>query len=188
MATKKKPATLYAYVGCFTSEKRGGTGDGIGVWRINAETGAWRTVEQVGPLVNPSWLLSNRAGTVLYALHADGDYASVFSIDRDSGRLSPMGRAKTGGINGVSAKLDAAEKFMVLANYGSGHVCVLPVLKDGSLGDAIQSVALPGEPRLRRRIGHQESAHPHDIVFDPTGRFVVVPDKGLDRIFRAPGG
>jgi 6-phosphogluconolactonase len=24
---------------------------------------------------------------------------------------------------------------------------------------------------------------PHDIVFDPSGRFVLVPDKGLDRVF-----
>src|SRR5262249_25380153 len=29
----------------------------------------------------------------------------------------------------------------------------------------------------------QASSHPHHIVFDPSGRFVVVPDKGLDRIF-----
>lgn len=183
MATKKKPTMLYAYVGCFTSKKRGGTGNGIGVYRMNPETANWRGIQKVEPLVNPSWLLANRVGTVLYALHADGDYASAFAIDRHSGRLSPMGRAMTGGVNGVSAKLDGAEKFMVLANYGSGHVGVLPFLKDGSLGDAIQSVALSGEPRLRHRVGHQESAHPHDIVFDPSGRFVIVPDKGLDRVF-----
>lgn len=183
MAGRQRPTTLYAYVGCFTSPKRGGTGDGIGVYRVKAETGGWRAVQKVAPLVNPSWLLSNRAGSVLYALHADGDHARAFAIDGESGRLSPMGTAKTGGINGVSAKLDGSEKFLVVANYGSGHVSVLPVRKDGALGDAIQSIALPGEPRLRHRVGHQECAHPHDIVFDPTGRFVIVPDKGLDRIF-----
>src|SRR5206468_5454291 len=27
------------------------------------------------------------------------------------------------------------------------------------------------------------SAHPHDVVLDPRGRFLVVPDKGLDTTF-----
>src|SRR4029078_6792465 len=29
----------------------------------------------------------------------------------------------------------------------------------------------------------QASSHPHNVVFDPSGRFVLVPDKGLDRVF-----
>ena len=43
------------------------------------------------------------------------------------------------------------------------------------------SSASPGEPapyRVKRM-----RSHPHEVVFDPTDTFVVVPDKGLDRIF-----
>src|SRR5262249_29493860 len=29
----------------------------------------------------------------------------------------------------------------------------------------------------------QQSWQPHEIVFDPSGKFVLVPDKGLDRVF-----
>jgi 6-phosphogluconolactonase (cycloisomerase 2 family) len=29
----------------------------------------------------------------------------------------------------------------------------------------------------------QASSHPHNAVFDPSGRFIAVPDKGLDRVF-----
>jgi 6-phosphogluconolactonase (cycloisomerase 2 family) len=29
----------------------------------------------------------------------------------------------------------------------------------------------------------QNAAHPHDMPFDPSGQFVAVPDKGLDRVF-----
>jgi 6-phosphogluconolactonase len=36
----------------------------------------------------------------------------------------------------------------------------------------------PGPNRIE-----QTSSHPHQIVFDPSGKFVVVPDKGLDRVF-----
>jgi 6-phosphogluconolactonase len=179
----KGAAPLFAYTGCLTTEKRKGTGDGIRAYRVNAETGGWKLIQKIDGLVNPSWLLANREGTMLYALHADQDYASSFKIDRETGQLTPLNRARTGGLNGVSAKLDPTEKFMVLANYGSGHVCVLPVLADESLGDVVQSIALPGEPREIHRVGHQEHSQPHDIMFDPTGRFVVAPDKGLDRNF-----
>lgn len=179
----KAAAPLFAYTGCLTTAKRKGTGDGIRAWRVNPATGGWKLVQRLDGLVNPSWLLANREGTVLYALHADQDYASSFAIDRETGHLSLLSRASTGGVNGVSAKLDPTESYMVLANYGSGHVCVLPVLADGSLGDVVQAVALPGAPRELHRVGHQEHSQPHDIVFDPSGRFVVAPDKGLDRNF-----
>jgi 6-phosphogluconolactonase len=29
----------------------------------------------------------------------------------------------------------------------------------------------------------QASSHPHDVAFDPSGKFVLVPDLGLDRVF-----
>ncbi|HEV2448454.1 MAG TPA: lactonase family protein, partial [Candidatus Sulfopaludibacter sp.] len=52
---------------------------------------------------------------------------------------------------------------------------------DGTIGDVAQTVALPGQPGPHRI--EQTGSHPHQIVFDPSGRFVVVPDKGLDRVF-----
>ena len=169
-------------MGCFTTPSRLGKGDGISAYRINPITGAWRQIQQVGGLVNPSWLLANHDGNVLYVLHADEDYASSYRIDRATGRLTPLNRAATGGRNGVSAKLDPTGKFLIVANYASGSVGVLPVATDGSLGDAVQVFDLPGGARARHRVGHQGISHPHDIVLDPTGRFVVVPDKGLDRV------
>ena len=58
---------------------------------------------------------------------------------------------------------------------------VLPVRPDGTLADAVQVVTLPGQPGPHRV--EQVSSHPHHVVFDPAGRFVIVPDKGLDRVF-----
>jgi 6-phosphogluconolactonase (cycloisomerase 2 family) len=40
---------------------------------------------------------------------------------------------------------------------------------------------MKGEPGPHRT--QQETPHPHDCPFDRTGRYIVVPDKGLDRIF-----
>jgi 6-phosphogluconolactonase len=178
-----QPTHYYAYVGCFTTAARQGTGDGITVFRMNGDTGAWRRIQHLGGLVNPSWLLTNESGDVLYSLHADGDHACSYRIDRASGRLTSLNKAKTGGRNGVSAKIDRTGRFLIVANYGSGGVGVLPIAADGSLGDAVQIAELPGGAREIHRINHQGNSHPHDIMFDPSGRFVVVPDKGLDRVF-----
>jgi 6-phosphogluconolactonase len=52
---------------------------------------------------------------------------------------------------------------------------------DGTLADQVQLVSLPGEPGPHRK--EQTGSHPHQVVFDPSGRFVMVPDKGLDRVF-----
>src|ERR1700680_2281863 len=51
---------IYAYVGSFTSAERKARGNGINVFRMNPRTGAWIHVQQVGDLVNPSFLVLSR--------------------------------------------------------------------------------------------------------------------------------
>jgi len=65
---------------------------------------------------------------------------------------------------------------------------VLPVQADGSLGPCRQLEAVSG-PVGPHRI-EQQQAKPHFNAFDPSGRWVLVPDKGLDRVFgfRFEGG
>jgi 6-phosphogluconolactonase len=60
-------------------------------------------------------------------------------------------------------------------------VGVVPIEKDGTLGPRSDLVNLPGEPGPDRK--QQASSHPHNAVFDPSGRFIAVPDKGVDRVF-----
>jgi 6-phosphogluconolactonase (cycloisomerase 2 family) len=58
---------------------------------------------------------------------------------------------------------------------------VVPIEKDGTLGPRSDLVNLSGEPGPDGK--RQASSHPHDAVFDPSGRFLAVPDLGFDRIF-----
>lgn len=173
--------TSYAYVGSYTTAKRYARGDGIHVYRTDRETGAWSHIQHVGNLVNPSFLLLHPDRHCLYSVHGDESYASSFSVDRESGLLTPMNTAKTGGRNGVHQAIDPSGRFMLVANYATGNVGVMPIRQDGTLGDHVQAVALPGQPGPHRI--EQTGSHPHQVVFDPSGRFVMVPDKGLDRIF-----
>ena len=172
---------LYACTGSFTTARRYARGDGIHAYRVERETGEWTHLQHVGDLVNPSFLVASRDGRYIYSVHGDETYATAFSVDSASGHLTMLGRAPTGGSNGVHQALDASGRFLLVANYSSGAVAVMPVRQDGRLGDAAEVVALPGQPGPHRV--EQASSHPHQILFDPSGRFVVVPDKGLDRVF-----
>jgi 6-phosphogluconolactonase len=179
-AGAQSSAGMFAYVGSFTTAQRKARGDGIHVYRVDPASGAWTHVQHVGDLTNPSFLALSPDQRFLYSVHGDEEYATAFALDRASGQAKSLNRAATGGKNGVRQAVDPSGKFLIVANYSSGSVAVLPIAPDGSLKDQHQLVALPGEPGPHRV--EQASSHPHDIVFDPSGRFVLVPDKGLDRV------
>ncbi len=171
---------LFAYVGCFTTPDRRGHGGGINVYRVDPASGAW-THEQLLEDVNPSFLTLDRAQRYLYSVHAGLDYASAYAIDKQTGHVTALNRQSIGGKNGVRLSIDPSGRWIVTANYSAGSVAVVPIEKDGSLGPRSDLVDLPGEPGPDRK--EQTSSHPHDAVFDPSGRFIAVPDKGLDRVF-----
>jgi 6-phosphogluconolactonase len=172
---------MYAYVGSFTTAKRKARGDGIHIYRMDADTGAWAHLQHIGELTNPSFLALSPDQRFLYSVHGDSDYVTAFALDRATGEAKLLNRAASGGSNGVQLAVDPSGKYLIVANYASGSVGVLPILPDGSLKDQQQLVPLPGEPGPHRT--QQPSSEPHDIVFDSSGRFVLVPDKGLDRVF-----
>ncbi len=171
----------FAFVGCFTTPKRGARGLGIDGYRVGTPgPEGWVPVARASNLVNPSYLLADQARRVLYAVHGDEDYASAFAVDAD-GQLTPLGTAAAGGSNVVHLALDPTGRMLIVANYATGTVTALPVGTDGALAPFSDRVALPGPSGPHR--GEQTCSHPHQIVFDPSGRFVLVPDKGLDRVF-----
>lgn len=178
---QRPSAVFYAYVGSFTTEQRRARGDGIHVYRMDPATGAWSHLQHLGNLVNPSFLILSRDQRFLYSAHGDERYATSFAVDSKTGRLTVLNQADTGGGNGAHHALDPSGRFLLVANYASGTVAVLPVRPDGSLADHTQLADLRGEPGPHRV--EQTSSHPHHVVFDPSGRFVAAPDKGLDRVF-----
>jgi 6-phosphogluconolactonase (cycloisomerase 2 family) len=171
----------FAYVGCYTTRQRNGRGEGITVYRIDASTGAWTPVQLVRDLVNPSWLGLDRRQRVLYSAHGEGEIVSAFRIDVATGQLSALGSQGTRGKNGVRLAIDTDNRFLVLANYSSGTVAVLPIDAEGSLAPVSDLRPLEGTVGPHRT--EQTMSHPHDVVIDPRGRFIVIPDKGLDAVF-----
>ena len=182
LATPLRAAhSAYAYVGCYTTAERHGRGDGIHVYRMDPETGAWTHIQRLGGLVNPSFIILSHDQRFLYSAHGDETYATSFAVDQSTGEIKKLNQAPTGGGNGAHLALDRSGKFLVVANYANGTLAVLPVHPDSTLGGQIQLVPLPGEPGPHKK--EQTSSHPHQVVFDPSGRFLMAPDKGLDRVF-----
>ncbi|MDR0278235.1 MAG: lactonase family protein [Paucimonas sp.] len=172
---------MYAYVGSRTTRERNARGDGISVFAIDQDHGRLTLVQLVEDLVNPSFLVLNRRGDRLYAVHGDRSEVSAFCVDQGSGRLSFLNRQSCEGKNPVHLALDPSERFLVVSNHISGTLAVLEVDSDGALGALAQLVALHG-PTGPHRV-EQPFAKPHYNLFDASGQFVLVPDKGLDRIF-----
>lgn len=171
---------LFAYVGSRTTRERHARGEGISVFEVDRASGALDRVQVVTDLVNPSFLALNRAGDRLYTVHGDGEEVSAFAVAGD-GRLSLLNRVGCGGRNPVHLALAPDQRSLVVSNHLSGSLAVMGIGSDGRVEAVRQLVALPGAPGPHRI--EQPFSKPHFNPFDPSGRFVVVPDKGLDRIF-----
>ena len=175
------PAPLgLAFVGCFTTERRKARGLGIDVYRASGSLEAWTHLGRVEGLTNPSFLVADPRRSLLYTVQGDGEEASAFQAVPDGG-LRALGSAATGGTNSVHQAVDPDGRFLIVANYASGSVALMPVRADGGLEPASHVLPLPGETGPHRT--EQACAHPHQVVLSPDGRYALVPDKGLDRVF-----
>jgi 6-phosphogluconolactonase (cycloisomerase 2 family) len=171
---------VFAYIGCRTSKKRNARGVGISVYRVEPASHRW-TLLQLIEAPDPTWLCFDQSGARLYAVQGDGDTVGAYAVDVHTGRLTFLNRQSTGGRNPVHVVVDPTNRYLVLPNYATGTMASVPLNADGSLAPVGRLVPLPGEPGPHK--SEQTSSHPHHSPIDPAGRFVVVPDKGLDRVF-----
>jgi 6-phosphogluconolactonase len=172
------PASSFAYVGSYTTLERHGEGNGINVYRVDPRTGAFRHVQHLGGLENPSFLALNAAGTHLYSVHGDRSEATSFVIDRVTGKLALLNRQPTGGYNPVHLAFDASGRFLAVVNYGSNSLACLPVAHDGSLLPYRTLTTVTGTLGPHRF--QQRTMCAHHIPLDRQGRFFYVPCKGSD--------
>jgi 6-phosphogluconolactonase (cycloisomerase 2 family) len=207
-AAAGKPPLL-AYVGTYSSplgkvlptqvDLPPGNGRGIHLFEVDRSTGAM-TPSAVYELGNsPDCLVVNAAGTRLYSTNetdhvGEGKEGTVsaFAINRTGGQLSFLNTVPSGGAGPTYASIHPSQKFLFVANYFGGSVSVLPILADGRLGAAtdVKRDAGPIGPRKATNAppgsfafsGH-DGTHAHMIQADPSGRFVLHVDLGMDQIF-----
>jgi 6-phosphogluconolactonase (cycloisomerase 2 family) len=171
---------VFAYVGSYTSADRNGRGAGISVFCIQAPDVPWRPVQTLASADNPALLRTGPDGTVLYAVHGARTSISAFAVDAPSGRIESRGSQASGGRNPVDLAFVGGGRFLVTANYSSGTVALLPVDPDGGLRPVCQTITVE---RPGYDFDRAAGAMPHGVTVDGSGRFVLIPSKGLDCVF-----
>jgi 6-phosphogluconolactonase len=173
-----------AFIGSFTSSG----GRGIIVAEVDEATGALQERSATDVVANPSFLTLSPDGTVLYAVSEDDEgAAAAFSTngagtgadDEESWTLRLLGEQVPVGA-AVPTHLTLAAGHLLTANYGSGSVTVLPLGPDGALRSASGIRQHEGSgPNPDRQGG----PHAHQVLTDPTDRWVLSVDLGTDSVW-----
>ncbi|MFE9928760.1 lactonase family protein [Streptomyces sp. NPDC005533] len=161
-----------AYIGSFTS----GGGRGVTTAAVDPVTGAL-TALSVAATDDPSYLALDRDTGVLYAVN-ETEEGAVTAFRTTADGLAPLGAAFRVGGSGPT-HLSVSGGRLHTANYTSGSVSSLPLAADGT--PAGPARVLPHEgagPDADR----QERPHAHQVLPDPTGRWVLSVDLGTDSV------
>jgi 6-phosphogluconolactonase len=131
----------------------------------------------------PTWVDASQERGLLFAVSEIGNYdgrrgrVASYRIDANSGNLIPLSTVDSGG--GGPTYLSHADGRLFVANFGSGDVGAFPIADDGRIMPHAWVQRQTGSGPLAK----QKSAHPHATLLDPSGRWLLVPDMGADRIF-----
>ena len=179
-AAKKTSGEYLFYVGTYTGPKS----KGIYAYRFQPANGTISPLGAVGETPSPSFLAIHPNRQVLYAVNEhDGDEkiqtVSAFAIDQATGQLAFLNKVSSRGSGPCHLVVDKTGKYVIIANYGSGSVAVLPIQKDGRLGEATAFIQHEGSSIDPAR---QKGPHAHCIALSPDNRFVFVADLGLDKV------
>jgi 6-phosphogluconolactonase (cycloisomerase 2 family) len=202
-------APLLAYVGTFSSPLRDvpptqvdlppGNGRGIHLYQVDRVTGVMMPSGVCELGTSPSCLALDAAGAHLYSANETDRVGedhqgtvSAWAINRADGELILLNTVPSGGAGATYVSIHPSGRFALVANYFGGSVAVLLILPDGRLGaatDIQQDRGTVGPKRATHAppggfaISGHDRTHAHMIAADPSGRFVLHADLGLDRIF-----
>lgn len=188
LATSAVAQTQYAWVGTYAPN-----GEGLYRFSVDAESGELRDKTLVSSRPDLAQLTVARDGKTLYAAsEVEQGVVQAWRIDAQ-GELTSLNQVASGGAGPVYLALTADGRYLLVANYTSGSIAVLPVNEDGSLSEAVdvhQDSGPTGASRPEAAVegsfaisGHS-SPHAHMVRADRSGRFVYATDLGLDRIYQ----
>ena len=181
----------FVYVGTYTGEQS----KGIYLFRLqtkNLEVSQNITLVPLGLAAeanNPSFLEIDAKRRLLFAVNeVDDGSVSAYAID-SAGKLTLINRESSKGAGPCHLVLDHTGRNLLVSNYGSGSVAVIPVAADGRLGPASDVEQHAGKSVDPQR---QIRPHAHCVTLDPANRFAFACDLGLDKVmvyrFDAQGG
>ena len=188
LAASAAAQTQYAWVGTYNPN-----GEGLYRFTVDGKTGELRDKALVSSLPNVAQLTVSQDGKTLYAAsEVEKGVVQAWRIAAN-GELRELNQVASGGAGPVYLSLTPDGRHLLVANYVSGSIAVLPVKEDGSLGDAVdvhqdQGPAGAARPAAAAEgsfaVSDHNGPHAHMISADPSGKFVFSTDLGLDRIYQ----
>jgi 6-phosphogluconolactonase len=173
---------MWLYVGTYTDKGA----KGIYIYCLDQATGGLKAAGLVTGVRNPSFLAIGPQQRCLYAVQETAEFegqpgggVSAFAIDRATGALTRLNSQRSHGVAPCHLTVDRTGQYVLVANYGSGSVSVLPIVPDGALGEATDVVQHHGSSVDPAR---QEGPHAHSVTLGPDNRYAFVADLGLDRV------
>lgn len=155
-----------------------GTGNGLDLLRLDLDTGALHPAARIGTLQNPSFLA--KSGSHIYAVQELIDRGSVvsFVLDGEEGKEFCV----TDSPGGLTCHITVwpGGKCLSAANYWTGSMVTIRLLPDGTLSQSYQICQYHGKGLDPKR---QEGPHTHSTCVDPTGKWLLVAELGIDKIF-----
>lgn len=163
---------------------------GIYVSRLDATTGKLSAPELAAETPSPCFINLSPDGKFLYAANSvktfNGENAgavSAFSVDKKSGRLALLNEKSSGGAGPCHVSVDATGKILFVANYNGGSVKSFLLETNGRIGADGSFLQHGGSSVNTNR---QAAPHAHFICADPSNRFALVCDLGMDKVMVYP--
>jgi len=166
---------LYSfYVGCYIPDPKD---RGIHLLIFDSSSGALHVEGSYYGGENPSFLL--RTGNFLYAANETGSSGKVSALSIGAGNaLTFLNSREVSGAG--TCHIAKMSSFLYAANYNSGSIFGVEILKDGSLGGIVTEIKHTGSGPNPKR---QEAPHAHSVNPVPDTDILIAADLGTDRLF-----
>ncbi len=173
------PGLLRVYVGNYTA----GPEAGIHLLELDRAAGTLTSRGMVGAMETPSFLAVHPSLPVVYAVGEsggpEGGAVRAFAMEADTGKLRALDTQSSGGAGPCHVAVSPSGKHVAVANYSGGSVALFPVTAEGGLSAASAFVQHAGSSVNPQR---QQGPHAHSVAFDPSGKFLLSADLGLDQV------
>lgn len=158
------------YTGSYASKEQ----KGIARFVLDTERGSLEEEKGWSGFVNPSYVIRNQAGDVLYAVEELTPAGRVHALRFQDDKLVSIGTLPSEGADPCHLCLWPDERTLMVSNYTDGSFALYRASQDGSLALVQKGKHTGNGPNPAR----QECAHLHFAALD--GSRVYVADLGTD--------
>lgn len=179
---KNEQQRLLVFAGSYSEAEE----SGVYVYAFDEESGTLTLTDEFAGLKNPTFLNVDAERKLLYSIAETVNpggkkvgEAAVFAINAAKGEIRLINREITVDSTLCHIQRDVNSRYLTVTSYHGGMIGLFSITEDGKIGNMLDVQQHEGSSQHPER---QDRPHPHSSFYSPDGRFILVPDLGLDRI------